>query len=227
MPPFTPVTSSKLYIQIYNQIKDAILNGSFKVGDKLPSEKEFCEMFGVSRVPVREALSALELNGLVESVHGAGVFVKEVSVLTNDWIEETDPQDIIQTRKLIEPEIARCAALHISEAEKQRMREIMERFRQEAEDNRYSEITDRDFHMSIARASGNHMYMVMCDMVWKAMKQRMWSLILSRTVTAEENRKQHYKEHMEIAQAILDGKSELAYNYMKAHMEDLERRYWS
>ena len=96
------------------------------------------------------------------------------------------------------------------------MREIMERFRQEAEDNRYSEITDRDFHMSIARASGNHMYMVMCDMVWKAMKQRMWSLILSRTVTAEENRKQHYKEHMEIAQAILDGKSELAYNYMKA-----------
>ena len=184
-------------------------------------------MFGVSRVPVREALSALELNGLVESVHGAGVFVKEVSVLTNDWIEETDPQDIIQTRKLIEPEIARCAALHISEAEKQRMREIMERFRQEAEDNRYSEITDRDFHMSIARASGNHMYMVMCDMVWKAMKQRMWSLILSRTVTAEENRKQHYKEHMEIAQAILDGKSELAYNYMKAHMEDLERRYWS
>ena len=143
MPPFSPVTNNKLYIQIYNQIRDAIMNGSFKVGDKLPSEKEFCEMFGVSRVPVREALSALELNGLVESVHGAGVFVKEVSVLTNDWIEETDPQDIIQARKLIEPEIARCAALHISEAEKVRMREIMDRFRQEAEDNRYSEITDR------------------------------------------------------------------------------------
>lgn len=184
-------------------------------------------MFGVSRVPVREALSALELNGLVESVHGAGVFVKEVSVLTNDWIEETDPQDIIQVRKLMEPEVARCAALHISEAEKQRLREIIERFRQEAEGNIYSEITDRDFHMSIARASGNHMYMVMCEMIWKAMKQRMWSLILSRTVTAEENRKQHYKEHMEIAEAILSGNAELAYNYMKAHMEDLERRYWS
>ena len=81
--------------------------------------------------------------------------------------------------------------------------------------------------MSIARASGNHMYMVMCEMIWKAMKQRMWSLILSRTVTAEENRKQHYKEHMEIAEAILSGNAELAYNYMKAHMEDLERRYWS
>ena len=54
----------------------------------------------------------------------------------------------------------------------------------------------------------------------------MWSK-LSRTVTAEENRKQHYKEHMEIAQAILDGKSDQAYDYMKAHMEDLERRYWS
>lgn len=227
MPPFSPVTNSKLYIQIYNQIKDAILNGSFKVGDKLPSEKEFCEMFGVSRVPVREALSALELNGMVESVHGAGVFVKEISLLSTDWIEEIDPQDIIQARKLMEPEIARCAALHISPAEKQRLQEITDRFRQEAEDNRYSEITDRDFHTSIARASGNHMYMAMCDMIWQAMKQRMWSLILSRTVTAEENRKQHYKEHMEIAQAILTGNAELAYKYMKAHMEDLERRYWS
>ena len=227
MPAFSPVISNKLYIQIYNQIRDAIVNGTFKVGDKLPSEKEFCEMFGVSRVPVREAMSALELNGLVESVHGAGVFVKEVHSVTNDWVQEIDPQDIIQARKLMEPEVARCAALNISDIEKERMRDIIERFRQEAESNVYSEITDRDFHKSIARASGNHMYLVLYDMIWKAMEQRMWSLILSRTVTAEENRKQHYEEHMQIAEAILSGNAELAYATMKSHMEDLERRYWN
>ena len=227
MSAFSPVTSNKLYIQIFNQIRDAILAGTFKVGDKLPSEKELCQMFNVSRVPVREALCALELNGLVESNQGQGVYVKEVNSVTNDWINEIDPQDIIQARKLMEPEVARCAALNISSVEKERMRAIMERFREEAEANVYSEVTDRDFHMSIARASGNHVYLVMCDMVWKAMEQRMWSLILSRTVTAEENRKRHYEEHMQIAEAILSGEAELAYSTMKAHMEDLERRYWN
>ena len=227
MPTFSPVTSTKLYIQIYNQIREAILDGTYKVGDKLPSEKEFCEMFGVSRVPVREALSALELNGLVESVHGAGVYVKELSVITNDWVEETDPHDIIEARKLMEPEVARCAALRITEVEKARMRNIMDAFRQEAESGIYSAQTDRDFHMSIARASGNHVYLVMYDMVWKAMEQRMWNLILSRTVTAAENREQHFKEHMQIAEAILAGDSERAYVIMKEHMADLERRYWN
>ncbi|MBO5544082.1 MAG: winged helix-turn-helix transcriptional regulator, partial [Oscillospiraceae bacterium] len=50
--------SNKLYIQIHNQIREAILNGTYKPGDKLPSEKELCEIFNVSRVPVREALCA-------------------------------------------------------------------------------------------------------------------------------------------------------------------------
>lgn len=74
---FKPVTSNKLYIQIYHQIYAAITDGTYRVGDKLPSEKEFCAMFNVSRVPVREALCALELNGLVDSMQGVGVYVKE------------------------------------------------------------------------------------------------------------------------------------------------------
>ncbi len=227
MPAFTPVSTNKLYIQIYNQIRDAILDGKFQVGEKLPSEKEFCEMFGVSRVPVREALSALELNGLVESVHGAGVFVKEISISTTDWTEVVDPHDIIQARKLLEPEIARCAALNITEAEKAHMREIIECFRQEADSGVYRAETDRDFHMSIARASGNYMYLVITDLIWKAMEQRLWGLILSRTVTAEENRKAHFEEHMKIAEAILSGNASVAFDCMSAHMGDLEKRYWN
>ncbi len=227
MPAFSPVSSNKLYIQIHNQIREAILRGDFKPGDKLPSEKELCQMFSVSRVPVREALCALELNGLVESNQGQGVYVREVNSVTNDWISETDPQDIIQARIVLEPEIARCAALNITKVEKVRMRDIIEVFRQEAEAGEYSNLTDRDFHMSIARASGNHMYLVICDMVWKAMEQRMWSTILNRTVTAEENRRHHYEEHREIAEAILSGNAELAEQTMRTHMENLERQFWS
>ena len=227
MPSFSPVSSNKLYIQIFNQIRGAILDGTLKVGDKLPSEKELCQMFGVSRVPVREALCALELNGLVESNQGQGVYVRENSVVSTDWLEEIDPQDIIRTRRLIEPAVARSAAQNITETEREQMQEIMEQFRQEAEADLYSEKTDRAFHLCIARASGNRMILGIYDLIWKAMEQRMWSLILSRTVTAEENRRQHFLEHMQIAEAILAGDPEEAYNRMKAHMEDLERRYWN
>ena len=91
----------------------------------------------------------------------------------------------------------------------------------------YSENTDRNFHMSIARGSGNHMYLVICDMIWKAMEQRMWSLILNRTVTAEENRRHHYEEHLEIAEAILAGEPAIAYEKMRVHMENLNRQFWN
>lgn len=226
MSAFSPVTSNKLYIQIFNQIRESILNGTFKVGDKLPSEKELCEMFGVSRVPVREALCALELNGLVTSNQGLGVYVREVNSVTNDWVNEIDPHDIIQTRKLMEPEVARCAALHISEADKARMESIIEAFRREAELEQYSAEIDRDFHMCIASASGNHMYLVMYEMIWKAMEQRMWKLILSRTVISRENRRSHFEEHMQIAEAILAGDADAAYKNMKKHMSNLEKQYW-
>src|SRR4051812_24592635 len=73
---FNPVSNKKLYMQIYNQILSEIQLGSFKVGDKLPAERELCEQFGVSRAPIRQALSALELNGFIYSRQGEGVFVK-------------------------------------------------------------------------------------------------------------------------------------------------------
>ncbi|MEH7546856.1 GntR family transcriptional regulator, partial [Neobacillus vireti] len=59
-----------LYMQIYNQILSEIQSGAFKIGDKLPAERELCEMFGVSRAPIRQALSALELNGIIYSRQG-------------------------------------------------------------------------------------------------------------------------------------------------------------
>lgn len=73
---FNPVSNKKLYIQIYNQILSEIQLGSFKVGDKLPSERELCAQFGVSRAPVRQALSALEMNGVIYSRQGKACLLR-------------------------------------------------------------------------------------------------------------------------------------------------------
>ena len=183
-------------------------------------------MFNVSRVPVREALSALELSGLVESVHGAGVFVKQVNVVSNDWVHATDPQEIIRVRQILEPEVARDAAANLSETDKKRLQEILERFHRESEQEIYSEKTDEDFHLCLARASGNQLFVVLYEMIWKAMEQKMWNMIRERTIQSDFYRQGNYDEHVQIGNAVLAGDSEAAYTIMKQHMERLETRYW-
>ena len=227
MPAFSPVSSNKLYVQIYNQLHDAILSGQFKIGDKLPSEKELCQMFNVSRVPVREALCALELNGMVDSVHGAGVFVKSTLSLGVDCINKLEPQDIIRSRICLEPHIAYDAALHITDEDKQWLQAIIERFKSEAEANTYTIETDNEFHRCVAKASGNSVFELIIEMIMQAMEEHeMWNFQLSRTIATAKYREQNFVEHMYIAQAIMDGDADEAYKRMQFHLNNLPIRYW-
>lgn len=69
--------SKNKYLDIYNYLKEKILNNSFKPGEKLPSENELTTLFSVSRNTVRRAIDMLATDGIVTSVHGKGVFVIE------------------------------------------------------------------------------------------------------------------------------------------------------
>lgn len=226
--PFTPVSSSKLYIQIYNQLLDAILSGKYSVGDRLPSEKELCAMFSVSRVPIREALCALELNGMVATQQGSRVFVKRATLdEPNKSLDAVDPQEIIHVRTVLEPDIAREAAAHIDESERQELASIIARLHLEAKSDVYTTATDKEFHLFLARTSGITLYEIIMEQVFQAMEQKMWELILYRTVQTQKYRERNYSEHINIAQAVLDGREDDAYTFMKEHMEQLYKRYWS
>ena len=227
MQTITPVSPSKLYIQIYNQLHEAILSGQYKDGDKLPSEKDLCAMFNVSRVPVREALCALELNGLVDSIQGVGVYVKASKPTPADNIGDVEPQEIIRARMVLEPDIAREAALHIDSTGREELSGIIARLREEAASDVYTTATDKEFHLFLARTSGSTLYVMIMDMVFQAMEQKMWELILSRTVSTKSYRDLNYSEHIHIAQAVLDGRADDARAFMKEHMEKLYERYWS
>lgn len=227
MATFSPVSSNKLYIQIYNQIYEAIANGVYKVGDKLPSEKEFCAMFNVSRVPVREALCALELNGLVDSIQGVGVYVKErPAQIDSSWMQHVEPQEIIRARMVLEPDIAREAALHIKPEEKERLQSIIERFGVQYEAGLATNEPDKEFHLCVAKASGSTLYDMLMTIIFETMEQDLWELILSRTVSTDKYRKQNYEEHYYIGRAILDGRADDAHALMKEHMYRLYERYW-
>jgi len=227
MATFSPVSNNKLYIQIYHQIYNAIMDGTYKVGDKLPSEKEFCAMFNVSRVPVREALCALELNGLVDSMQGVGVYVKErPAQINNEWMQHVEPQEIIRARIVLEPDIAREAALHIKPEEKKQLEQIIERFGAQHKAGIEPIEPDKEFHLCIAKASGSTLYNMLMTIIFETMDQALWELILSRTVYTEKHKKQNYEEHYFIGRAIIDGRPDDAYALMKEHMYRLYERYW-
>ena len=223
---FSPVASNKLYIQIYNQLHDAIVSGKIQVGDKLPSEKELCQIFNVSRVPVREALCALELNGLVDSIQGGGVYVK-AQATEEDLPQDVEPQDIIRARMVLEPDIAREAALHLDAENRKALEEILEKFLVESKVGVITKETDRAFHLAVAKASGSTLYSMIMELVFKTMEQKMWDLILSRTIATQKYRDQNNLEHIRICEAILDGRADDAHEFMKSHMAMLYERYWS
>ncbi|MFH0826023.1 MAG: FadR/GntR family transcriptional regulator [Pseudomonadota bacterium] len=135
MPKFRPIKQNRLSEEVTEQIKQSILLGEFRAGDKLPSERELMEQFQVSRMAVREALRALENSGFILTRQGAGggAYVIELSFekLALAFIDlfladKVSMPELCHVRWLIEPEIARLAAERITPEYAKRLEEILE-----------------------------------------------------------------------------------------------------
>ncbi|WNS79151.1 FadR/GntR family transcriptional regulator [Domibacillus sp. DTU_2020_1001157_1_SI_ALB_TIR_016] len=226
---FNPVSSKKLYIQIYNQILAEIQAGSFKVGDKLPSERELCAQFGVSRAPVRQALSALEMNGIIYSRQGEGVFVKSTHIINGNSqsLESVSPEDIVEARMNIEPLIIKFAALRATDEDIEELKQTIKKMEEETRSGIYVPETDEQLHMGIAKASHNDLFITFMSSITSAMKQQeMWQFIRDRTVTRSDYQEVNFQEHKLLIQAIEDRNEKEAVERMTAHMQNLYDRYW-
>ncbi|VVS96473.1 GntR family transcriptional regulator [Sphingomonas sp. EC-HK361] len=143
----------KLYRRIVQAIVADITAGIFPIGSRLPAERDLTERFGVSRPTVREAMIALEMQGLVEARKGSGVFV--LASASGDIDEELDigAFEITEARRLVEGEVAAVAATEIDEAQLAALRALVKEMAQD--DDAAAEDADRRFHIAIAEATGN------------------------------------------------------------------------
>lgn len=229
---FNPVSSKKLYMQIYSQILSEIQSGSFKIGDKLPAERELCEQFGVSRAPIRQALSALELNGIIYSRQGEGVYVKNTQVTPDRsqsaiFFNSISPEDIVEVRMNIEPLIVKFAAQRATNEDIEELRRTIEEMEKETQAGIYVPETDEKLHYGIAKASHNDLFINMMAAINNAMKQQeMWKFIRDRTVTRPDYRDVNFKEHQLIIKAIEEHNEKEAVEIMTNHMQNLYDRYW-
>lgn len=142
---------------MYDELELLLKSGTYKLGDRLPPERDIAEAFGVSRTVVREALIMLELENLVTVKKGSGVYViglpDEISSEKDKKVEEEDfgPFELLQTRQLIESNIAAFAASQIVKSDIIELRSILERERQILEQGLIDDYsTDELFHITIA-----------------------------------------------------------------------------
>jgi len=215
-------------MQIYNQILSEIQSGSFKIGDKLPAERELCEMFGVSRAPIRQALSALELNGIIYSRQGEGVYVKSTQLATDQsFFKSITPEDIVEARMNIEPLIVKFAAQRATDEDIEELRSTIKQMEDETKAGVYVPETDEKLHCSIAKASHNDLFINIMAAIINAMKQQeMWKFIRDRTVTRPDYRDVNFREHQLLIKAIEDRNEKEAVKIMTNHMQNLYDRYW-
>jgi len=162
----------KVSDRIIEQVRDSILSGELKPGDKLASEKELLEQFKVSKSSMREALRALEVLGLVDVKKGigGGTFVSKVT--TNTTIlsmmnflhfHPITIEDITMVRYLIEPPVASEAAIRRTSEDIEKLKTIIKSLNSET--SRKKGVKGYDFHTYLARIAGNPILTFQIDFI--------------------------------------------------------------
>ncbi|OKH78704.1 FadR/GntR family transcriptional regulator [Mycolicibacterium mageritense] len=210
-------------------LKDKILAGDLPPGHKLPSEAELIDEFGVSRTVVREAVTRLRAEGLVETFQGRGSFVLAVPEPTSFTVESAairthhDVLDMVDFRLGVECEAAALAAARIDAAGIDAVRAALAAFGTATPDDAVE--ADFRFHRAVAAASGNRFYVDLVDSLGPMM------IMLTRTrlgaehsITDAAHAERVRREHEEIATAVIAGEPDLARAAMRLHLGNTRRR---
>lgn len=220
MPSFKPIRPSRVSDEVVAQLRDNILSGQFKAGDRLPSERDLALDFEVSRVAVREALRNLEHSGFVCIRQGAtgGTFVQELTFdhLTMSFVdlflaEKISIQELYHVRLLNEPEIARLAAQHVTPEDADRLRRALD------EEEKPSQSMEEDIH----RKTTVHFILAeMCRNRFFEVLVRALMAVTRQVVLAgspDFNYIHPAGMHRPVVEAVLKGKPEEAAEAMRFH----------
>lgn len=172
--PLRPVESLRLYQQVAQQVRDLIRAGEYSAGNRLPPERDLAKRLGVSRPTVREAMIALEIDGLVEIRVGAGIFVskqapRQVKALVPSVDTGPSPFDLLAARRVVECETAAQAALHATPADIAAIGQTITAMERDLRAGGSGQQADRLFHIRIAAATRNSVLVTIVDGLWDGM----------------------------------------------------------
>jgi GntR family transcriptional regulator, transcriptional repressor for pyruvate dehydrogenase complex len=217
---FTPVRQSRVSEEVAAQLKQSILVGEFRAGDKLPAERELVEEFRVSRTAVREALRVLENTGFVATRQGAGggAFVTDLNFeyLGNAFLdlfltEKISIPELHQVRLLVEPEVSLLAAKNVTPEYAARLKKSLEAEKRSGTSLAEDMKTKTAVHVILAEMCGNRFL--------EAIVRSAMRLTLKVIVAVNPGPPYMHPSgmHTPVIKAVLAGDEEAAFNAMKKH----------
>jgi GntR family transcriptional regulator, transcriptional repressor for pyruvate dehydrogenase complex len=212
---------SKIYEEVAEQLQKHI-SEHLKPGDLLPPERELVRMFGVSRSSIRDAIRRLESLGLVEPRQGAGTIVLETSApiaspITNALLEQRRMvKELLELRELLEPWLARRAALLASPEQISRMENAFHRQEDKLQRGEPAVEEDAEFHYAIAHAAHNAVALKVVDVLMELLKGTR-----ERSLQVEGRKQKSCAGHQRILAALKQHDGDAAEAAMRRHLLEI------
>lgn len=218
----SPVARKPLYEHLVEHLRAYVVEAGLSAGDRLPSERELSERLGVSRASLRQAIVALEVQGIVEVKHGEGTFLRTARMDTLPIAQLADLKrrlpDILDAREAIEVKLAELAAERRTESDLAALNAALVKMQREIDSGATGEQGDRDFHQSVVLAAHSEVLARMYTLLLKDIE-----LLSHETVDQIGTPKTLLEQNRRIGDAIAAGDAPTAATAMKDHLRTTAR----
>jgi len=208
--------TQRLYASVSRDIAKRIADGEFRIGARLPTERVLSQLYNVSRPTIREAIIALEVDGLVQIRMGAGVYVVNDTPRGGSPAPlDMGPFEVLEARRAFEGEACAIAATRINATQLDDLETLLALM--ECEDVIKSEEADEEFHMVIAKATENSGIIMTIAMLFDARRRSpQYRLMTEKSRAAGVY--PSIKEHSDILIALRVRDSKAARGAMRRHL---------
>ncbi|HEY2698947.1 MAG TPA: FadR/GntR family transcriptional regulator [Pseudonocardiaceae bacterium] len=215
-----PLVKQRLYEQVIDSLRDHVVETGLNAGDRLPPERELASRLGVSRTSVRQAIVALEVQGLVEVRHGGGVYLRkdrlEPVPLDALLARRSRLPGVLEARDAMETKLAELAALRRTDAEMRAIDAALTAMRVAVDRGELGEEQDRKFHAAVTAAAHSAVLAeFMAEIAEPIAESRRESL------TQPGRPVQSLRQHGAVAEAIRAGDAPGAATAMHAHVHSV------
>lgn len=213
--------------QVQSELLQLLEDGGFGADGRLPPERQLCMQLGASRNTLRKALDHLEAQGLVWRHVGRGTFAgrprRRRSSGLLEFGEQTSPAELMELRLMLEPQMARLAAMRASLEEIAHMRHCVAKS-ELAEDSETYELWDGALHRAIAEAARNTLVLAVFEAANELRKLTTWGRLRAAIVTPRENLLYWCEQHRGFVEAIAARDPRLAEHLAREHVEEVFKR---
>ena len=212
----------RLYHSVADKIKKLIKDGEYPPGTRLPGERELAERFDVSRVTIREAEIALQALGYVNIKTGSGVYVLDPAGQGSEGLPDISAFELTEARLLFESEAAALAAREISDETWEMLDELVEAMaNDDPQGEEAAQQADREFHLTIAAASGNAAVRYIVETLWKMRTELPAVRDVHAAICAVEGAEHRHAEHADVLTALRNRDPASARQAMREHFRRL------